>query len=95
MKKVKFAFYDWIVQLRKMHVVKEHEFNSIEQNSNKGDTAKNGGMMPLPDSDTMNDTGVPTLSTFTEETVAAPTESFFWPRPSAAIYERYRMQFSF
>lgn len=31
----------------------------------------------------------------TEETIANAVGNFFWPRPSAATYERYRNQFSF
>ncbi|MGQ2984565.1 hypothetical protein [Flavobacterium sp.] len=95
MKKIKFAFPksilgisgpDWIRRLKKMRAFKGHEFED------PGQTSEVASNVITKDNSVFNIN--PALSDPAEATVADTVGSFFWPRPSAAMYERYRMQFS-
>lgn len=53
------------------------------------------GLVLTTDTIHLNETSGRMLAELAISFVAGPAGSFFWPRPSAAMYERYRMQFSF
>ncbi|AWH85450.1 hypothetical protein HYN59_10125 [Flavobacterium album] len=53
------------------------------------------GLALTTDTIHLNETSGRMLADMAMHFVAGPAGSFFWPRPSAEQYERYRMQFSF
>jgi len=102
MKKIKFAFpksilgisgTDWIRRLKKMRAISVTKPNgfayTIEIMTNDKDNAA------VSTTDPIIETGASVLLTSSIENKEDPAVSFFWPRPSAAMYERYKMQFSF
>lgn len=53
------------------------------------------GLTLTTDTIHLNETGGRMFAQLALHFIAGPAGSFFWPRPSAEMYERYRMQFSF
>lgn len=67
-------------------LVLRKDWNSISQRH---------GLALTTDTIHLNETAGRMLAGLAVDFIAGPEGSFFWPRPSAAMYERYRMQFSF
>jgi lysophospholipase L1-like esterase len=59
------------------------------------DISEGHGLVLTTDTIHLNETSGRMLADMALNFIAGPAGSFFWPRPSAEMYERYRMQFSF